>query len=46
MVRADAAAALGHVGAGADTTVAAALGRAAASDPSDAVRSAASSALR
>jgi len=46
MVRADAAAALGHVGAGADTTVAAALGRAAASDPSDAVRSAASAALR
>ena len=46
MVRADAAAALGRVGADADTTVAAALGRAAASDPSDAVKSAASAALR
>lgn len=46
MVRADAASALGRVGADADTTVAAALGRAAASDPSDAVRSAASAALR
>lgn len=46
MVRADAATALGRIGADADPEIAAALGRAAASDPSDAVRSAASAALR